>query len=106
MHFCYACDLLINGTQEAERLEDFGFEDPDIQNLLKQMELLPGEERDASFKRGHSPESVASEGVRSLEHHLSYLHNPQPEAKGPDRRPRPCSVKFQNPSVGELIHPP
>lgn len=46
--------------EEAEKLEDFTFTDPEIDSLLKQMDLPPGEERDASFKRGHSPESVAS----------------------------------------------
>lgn len=53
-------------SQEAEKLLDFDYKDPEIDGLLKQMELPPGEEREASFKRGHSPESVASGGTVTL----------------------------------------
>ena len=51
-----------------DKLDDFTYTDPDIDSLLKQMELPNGDERNASFKEGHSPESVASGGTVMLTH--------------------------------------
>ncbi|PVG02485.1 hypothetical protein CPB86DRAFT_751172 [Serendipita vermifera] len=45
---------------EAEKLDDFSFTDETIQSLRQQMELPPGEERDESFKREGSVDSVMS----------------------------------------------
>ena len=57
-------------TQEVEHLDDFSqTDDADetIQSLRKQMELPPGEERDASFRvREGSPDSIMSGGKIAL----------------------------------------
>jgi hypothetical protein len=51
--------------QEAGCLDDdFTFTDETIKSLRKQMELPPGEEREASFKpRASSPDSLMSGGT-------------------------------------------
>ncbi|KAG8832245.1 hypothetical protein FRC18_005322, partial [Serendipita sp. 400] len=45
---------------ESNQLANFNFTDEEIESLRKQMELPPGEERDASFKRDNSPDSIMS----------------------------------------------
>ncbi|KAG8825539.1 histone acetyltransferase [Serendipita sp. 401] len=45
---------------ESNHLANFNFTDEEIESLRKQMELPPGEERDASFKRDNSPDSIMS----------------------------------------------
>ncbi|KAG8834704.1 histone acetyltransferase [Serendipita sp. 399] len=45
---------------DNNQLGDFSLTDEGMESLRKQMELPPGEERDASFKRDDSPDSVMS----------------------------------------------